>query len=328
MRSRLAILSCLALLGAIAACDRAAMEANNTMASGGDLSGPPGEGVYCPAVEQRVSKTDCEDLTRADSEVRPGAAAFNVPDPMRRGETFEVHLVIDRRSPREIRVIEAPLEDMTDLNLSATDLNASDLNASGSDLNALDDDPAVNASEADDPAPREKKAGAGREEQAPTPGQIVDPLKGSAERFYPKVGRHMRAELIGKGFDITAKSEASQQIPLGGNATWIWNVKALEGGSQSLTLVTVVEGLADGRRFVLARTPTVRTVTVEVSLRDRIWDTLTEAPAWIKAITAVVAAFGALLTAWYALPWWRRRRKDKGSAPADRTDEGDSGGDE
>ncbi|MGZ8334016.1 MAG: hypothetical protein ACXWUZ_12850, partial [Allosphingosinicella sp.] len=59
--------------------------------------------------------------------------------------------------------------------------------------------------------------------------------------------------------------------------------------------------------------------TVEVSLRDRIWDTLTAAPDWIKAVTAVVVALGGLLTAWYALPWFRRRRREKDQTP-DKTD--------
>jgi hypothetical protein len=286
------------------------MEANNAAASIEDKGGRPGEGVYCPAVEQRVSPSDCEDLTRADAEVRPGAAAFNVPDPMRRGETFEVHLVIDRRSPREIRVVEE--------SSSADEPEAS--NAGATDPGAQDAEPALNAGASGEEGPAHVNSTRGPEQQAPTPGQIVDPLAGSAERFHPKVGRHMRAELIGKGFEIEAKSEASQQIPLGGNATWIWSVKALQGGSQSLTLITVVEGVADGRRFVLARTPTVRTVNVEVSLRDRIWDTLTAAPAWIKAAAAVIGALGTLLTAWYALPWWRRRAKEKKSGAADEAD--------
>lgn len=317
MKPRLSILPWFAFLVATAGCDNAAMEASNTMAAGVGTGGPPGEGVYCPAVEQRVTPADCEDLTRADAEVRPGAAAFNVPDPMRRGETFEVHLVIDRRSPKEIRIIEEPIsDDPTALNGMGDDPEAKA--KAGAETG---EDPAANAGTPVEDAPPDSNMTGVAKDSAPTPGQVVDRLEGTAERFYPKVGRHMRAELVGQGFDVVAKSEASQQIPLGGNATWIWSVTARKGGPQQLTLITVVEGVAEGRRFVLARTPTVRTITVEVSLRDRIWDTLTAAPNWIKAVTAVIAALGSLLTAWYALPWFRRRgEKDEAPRKTDRPD--------
>ena len=68
----------------------------------------------------------------------------------------------------------------------------------------------------------------------------------------------------------------------------------------------------------------MRTVTVEVSLRDRIWDGLTAAPNWIKAVTAVIVAVGGFLTAWYGLPW-RRRRKAAGEQPP-REEPGESAG--
>jgi hypothetical protein len=303
MGKKLAVLSSLVLLSLVGGCggNRDATEnASNTAA---DEVGPPRASVFCPAVEQRVSRQDCEDLTRADAEVHPGAAAFNVPDPMRRGESFEVHLVIDRRSPKEIRIIEGPLpggpedtaENVSD-NLDASDTASS--NETGAQENTA--------------APVGKGS-------APTPGQIVEPLEGRAERFSPPVGRHMRAELVGEGFDIAPETAASQEIPLGGSADWIWKVTARKGGVQALTLVTIVEGVAGGRRFVLARTPRVRTVTVEVRLSDRIWDLLTGAPAWIKALTAVVAALTGLLTALYAVPRRRRRKAATQSVPPDET---------
>lgn len=313
MKARLTLLPWILLVALGSGCN---MESGRRKSSDfvRDFSADPSEGVYCPAVEQRVRPADCEDLTRADAEVRQGAAAFNVPDPMRRGETFDVHLVIDRRPARKIRIIDPPRPGGP----AASNVSA------GDDGNQADD-PAVKSAPPDSDGPNAGNSAADFEDDAPTPGQIVDPLEGKAERFYPKVGRHMRAELIGQGFEIVARSEASQQIPIGGNATWVWSVTALKGGPQPLTLVTIVEGVADGRRFVLARTPTVRTVTVEVSLGDRIWDTLNAAPAWIKAVTAVIAAVGGLLTAWYALPWWRRR-KARGHGP-DKTD-GPGGGEE
>jgi hypothetical protein len=254
-----------------------------------------GDGVYCPAVEARVTREDCEDLTRADAEVRPGAAAFNVPDPMRRGQTVQVHLVIDRRSAAIIRRIDPATQ--ADPH-PGNEMNGIDPDSNSVAGNRAIDDPGGNA--ASPPV----------DEQPPTPGQIVERLEGTPERFYPPVGRHMRAELVGQGFDIVARSEPSQEIPLGGQATWIWDVTAREGGARSLSLITVVEGVANGRRFVLARTPKVRTVTVEVSLSDRIWDLLTGLPGWIKLLTGVIVALGGLLGAWYALP--RRKRNEAG----------------
>jgi hypothetical protein len=320
MRKKLAILTSLALLSLVAGCNGQRDEAaNNASAETGP--GTQGAGVYCPAVEARVSPPDCEDLTRADAEVRPGAAAFNVPDPMRRGGTFEVHLVIDRRSPKEIRIIEGPSPG------GPEDTAGNDSDAVDSSNPAPPSRPRGRHAPASGPPPAEK-------ESAPTPGQIVDPLEGRAERFFPPVGRHMRAELVGEGFDIAPETAASQEIPLGGSADWIWKVTARKGGVQALTLVTIVEGVAGGRHFVLARTPRVRTVTVEVRLSDRIWDVLTGAPAWIKALTAVVVALTGLLTALYGIPWRRRRKAAAQASPPDEAgrtaeghDEGDGRGD-
>jgi hypothetical protein len=284
MRTKQVILSSLILLAVVAGCDRPDMMSSDpTEYSTGEAR----DAVYCPAVEARVSPEDCEDLTRADAEVRTGEAAFNVPDPMRRGEAVEVHLVVDRRSPKAIRVIETGM----------TVVRSGDLMQNGD-------------------------ATASGQDAGPTPVQVVEPLEGRVERFPLPVGRHMRAELIGEGFEIVAKTEAVQEIPLGAQASWIWTLTARKGGVQSLILVTVVEGLAGGRRFVLARTPKVRTVTVEVSMRDWIWELINETPAWIKAVTAVVVAIGGLLTALYAVPWRRRRRAGEAAADAATRDRG------
>jgi hypothetical protein len=305
MTKKLASLSSFVLLGLIAGCGGGMEGGTNASDMTENQTGAPRESVYCEAVEQRVSPQDCEDLTRADAEVRTGSAAWTAPEPMRRGETFEVHLIIDRRSPKEIRVIEGPLEDFPG---EVTG------NASG------DDPSADNTTSPGEEIPHNNSTAPDGEEPAPTPGQIIDPLEGRTERFSPPVGRHMRAELIGEGFDIAAETDASQQIPLGSRGNWIWKVTARKGGAQPLTLITVVEGVVEGRRFVLARTPRVRTVTVEVSLKDRIWDALIGAPPWIKAITAIVVAIGSLLTAIYAVPWRRRRKAAKAAEKPDGAD--------
>lgn len=312
MRNKFAALSSLVLLWLVAGCGGGMDQSNDASASMEGPVGPPREGVYCEAVEQRVSPRDCEDLTRADAEVRTGEAAYNVPDPMRRGKPVEVYLVIDRRSPREIRVIEAgaPPNPGEALGNSNADDPAAGNSASAGDQGSQDD-MAIQADEA----------------TAPTPSQVVEPLEGRTERFQLPAGRHMRAQLVGPGFDIVSKTDESQEIPLGGQATWIWSLTARKGGTQSLTLVTFVEGVADGRRFVLARTPKVRTVTVEVSVSDWLRDLLAEIPGWIKAITAVVVAIGGLLTAIYAVPWRRRRSAARDTAAAKPDPRDRSGGD-
>lgn len=284
-------LAALALLGG---CGGAAVNNNASIDWAPENGANPSNGVYCDAVEARVTREDCEDLTRADAEVRPGAAAFNVPDPMQRGQTVQVHLVIDRRSATIIRRIDAAAQ---------IDRNpGNEMNGVGPDSNSVAGNQAIDE-------PQGNGASPPVDEQPPTPGQVVERLEGTPEVFYPLVGRHMRAELVGQGFDIVARSEPSQEIPLGGQATWIWNVTAREGGTRSLSLITVVEGVANGRRFVLARTPKVRTVTVDVGWSDRIRDVLTGLPGWIQLLTAVLVALGGLFGAWYAL------LRKKGGAP-------------
>lgn len=283
-------------------------------------------GIYCEVVEQRVSAEDCEDLTREDRGVQPGAAAFNVPDTMSRGQTVTVHLVVDRRSPRLIGILEVRAD--AGLPTAGTDMNMDTNMTDGADTNVIGDNPNTNSTTANGDGGTGNAAGGeeagGEEDASPTPKQIVNELEGRPDSFNPLVGRHMRAELIGQGFDIVARSEPSQDIRLGGNATWIWDVTAREGGSRSLTVVTLVEGVANGRRFVLARTPKVRTVTVNVSWSDWAMDWLVAAPVWIKAVTAVIVALGGLLTAWYAVPWFRRRGGDQPSPEKEK--EEDSGG--
>jgi hypothetical protein len=249
-------------------------------------------GIYCDAVEARVTREDCEDLTRADAQVQTGAAAFNGPERMQRGQTVQVHLVIDRRSAVVIRRIDSEVQrEPRDGNQTSGPDHPGSNTAMG---NQSVDAPNSNAVSAQEDAP-------------PTPGQVVGPLEGTTERFYPPVGRHMRAELVGQGFEIVAKSAPSQEIPLDGQATWIWDVTAREGGTRSLSLITVVEGVATDGRHVLARRSTVRTVTVEVSLPDRVRDILTGIPGWLQLLTAVLVALGSLFAAWRAL--WRKRDK-------------------
>lgn len=295
---RLAVLGAAALMTALGSCGGQGSanyaDGNNSVGEApGETIVTPREAVYCEAVEQRVAAEDCEDLNAAAAQVKKGAAAFNVPDPMRRGESVSVQLVVDRRSPDLIAAIEgagataeAPDEP------PAPELPPEGGNA-GADVG--------NAAEIPDDRvqvqlPAKK---AGRDDA--TPKQIADKLPGTTDTFLPDVGRFMSAELAGQGFKIEPRSPRSQEIPQGGQATWVWEVTALQAGKRSLTLKTVVEGVVGGKRYPLADTPTVRTVTVEVSLPDRIMDGLRALPDLLKAITAALTALAALIAAWFGV---------------------------
>src|SRR5262245_36381994 len=55
---------------------------------------------------------------------------------------------------------------------------------------------------------------------AQTPADVVSQLPGETVEFKPLVGRFMRAELAGAGFDITAQSPAQQEIVTDSVTTW------------------------------------------------------------------------------------------------------------
>jgi hypothetical protein len=139
-------------------------------------------------------------------------------------------------------------------------------------------------------------------EDTPTPAETVEPLPGDTVEFQPLVGRFMRAELTGVGFEITAQSPASQEIALDGVTTWNWRVVARDGGERALTLTTVVEGCTgDGQCVPLRSTAQNYTVTVEVSLLGKVRDFLFGLPDWIKIISAILAALAGLIAAGFGL---------------------------
>lgn len=89
------------LLGA-AACQQSPMSGENTMAPAGDGMAVPGatasppspsETIFCPEIQRRVSRADCDDLTSTAALAEQGTAAFNVP-PMVRGEATTLQLAI------------------------------------------------------------------------------------------------------------------------------------------------------------------------------------------------------------------------------------------
>ena len=56
---------------------------------------PPGNAlVWCPEVDRRVTRDQCDDYTRLSQSVEAGEAAFNAPNPMQLHETVTLHLIV------------------------------------------------------------------------------------------------------------------------------------------------------------------------------------------------------------------------------------------
>ena len=309
--------------------------------------------TFCDIVDRSISKRDCDDLRSIEGQVKRGAAAFNVPSPMKRDKREFVTLVVDRRTPDVVAAIDEgqnASEAMTEnaMDLDAT-MNASEpveaaagdsANAVAADENAvapIETEAAPEPSAAPVPpretAARETAARDGRQPAsdrpratldtadgdpaAPTPRQHVDPLRGDTATLTPKVGRYMSADLSGDGFEIRRLTPRAQEIPPGNQARWQWEVTALESGKHTLTLVTVVEGKVGGVRYPLSRTFSVKTVDVGVSLSDRVGGTLDAVPTWIKRVTLVLVAVIGLLAAFFRL-----RIMLRGRASDEEIDEG------
>lgn len=232
---------------------------------------------FCAEVGRRVSAQDCADFAALAEDAQAGSAAFNAPDPMERGDVHTLQLAISYAlSEAQIRARE-----------EAARLEAE------RPADALRSDDAQPA-----PAPT-RSSGA----PAPlTPNETVDPLQGETVEFTPLVGRFMRAELVGNGFEITPLTAASQEVLPDSVTTWSWRVVATEGGRRSLTLRTVVEGCtAEGQCYPLRSTSQNYDVTVTVGLVGQVQDALTAAPNWLRLVAGVLTALAVLVGAWFGL---------------------------
>lgn len=211
------------------------------------------ETVFCPEIERRWSAQECEDFTNLARSAEAGAAAFNAPDPMERGETHTLQLAVSYAPP--------------------------------------------------EPRDREAAPSPAAETQPLTPSETVDPLPGETVAFTPLVGRFMRAELTGAGFDITPIGPASREVLPDSVTTWTWQVIARQRGTQALTLTTVVEGCpANGGACIPLRSTTQNyTVNVAVSPVGEVRDMLAGMPDWIKIGSAILFALAGLVAAVFSL---------------------------
>jgi hypothetical protein len=264
-----------ALMLALAACGKADQPAasapadsEQTPSAAADPQAP-----FCEEVGRRVSTGDCADLSALADQAERGAAAFNAPNPMRRGDVHTLQLAISY-APEQIAEAE-PHPD-------------------GSQVNATDSiSPGA-------PSPL-------------TPEDVVDPLQGDTVQYAPLVGRFMRVELLGNGFEVTPLTEASQEVLPDSVTTWSWRVEAREGGQRTLTLRTVVEGCTgNGQCFPLRSTSQNFDVTVQVGFMGQAQDFLGAVPTWLRLLAGVLGALAVLVAAWFGL----RNALRKGAAGA------------
>ncbi len=228
-------------------------------------------GTFCEEVGRRVTAEQCEDFTRLADRAAVGVAAFNAPDPMRRGDTHTLQLAIsDAPAPEDV---EAPATEPATSETPTTE--------TPTDVVATGEEPA--------PAP-------------PTPTDVVDPLQGNTVEYAPLVGRFMRAELTGEGFDITPLSPPSQEVLPDSVTTWSWRVVATSSGQRALTLTTIVEGCdAQGQCYPLRSTTHNHEVEVTVGVLGRAQDFLEAAPIWMRLVAGVLTALAVLIGAWFGL---------------------------
>lgn len=301
---------------------------------------------FCAEVGRRVSVEDCNDLSALADEAARGSAAFNAPDPMQRGDVHTLQLAISLAPPEQQAAAGEPEDELERLRRerdAAMAEQARRQSASSStrqqverlrveleqvQMQLVEEERAQREAGATEPTPRMIELRARRSDlenqirrldslsapaqpPPPSPEDVVDPLQGETQTFTPLVGRYMRAELLGNGFEITPLTDASQEVLADSVTTWSWRVVAREGGQRSLTLRTVVEGCtAQGQCYPLRSTSQNYDVTVEVGLLGQAQDFLTAAPTWLRLLAGVLTALAVLVGAWFGL----RNAFRKGSA--------------
>lgn len=262
-----------------------------------DATEGPAIEPFCEEIGRRVSQADCDALNQLADGAQAGVAAFNAPDPMKRGERHTLQLAIGHApTPEEIAERERLAREAAAERLAAREAEAQSAEAASVASQSGGDDTRAA------PPP-------------PTPSETVDPLEGETVEYQPLVGRFMRAELTGAGFNIAALSPASQEVLPDSVTTWTWDVIAQQGGQRALTLTTVVEGCtAEGQCYPLRSTSRNYAVNVTVGWLGRAEDFLTAAPNWLKLLAGVLAALAALIAAGFGVRNALRQGRSGGGA--------------
>lgn len=273
-------------------------EATDPAVEGFDEEAPGGAVVYpmCEEIGRRVPVEQCEDFTHLADRAQAGVAAFNAPDPMQRGEAHTLQLAIsDAPTPEEIAAREQWEREQAAAEEAARQAEQEAGTNYPAPPEATITEPVIDEPVAPPPTSPPPPL-------PPTPAETVDPLQGETIEYTPLVGRFMRAELTGEGFDITPLTEASQEVLPDSVTTWSWRVIATTSGRRALTLTTIVEGCDDqGQCYPLRSTSQNYEVEVTVGLVGKIQDLLTAAPNWLRLVAGVLTALAVLVGAWFGL---------------------------
>lgn len=308
---------CLVLVAALAGCNAdQASESSDTDAMAAAASADTGEPAseadgkpreMCDLIRQRATVEECEDVKALAEEVRAGAAALNVPNPVLKGIPFEVTLTVDRR-PLEVierldRADDSPSIESPDLPAPAgANVERGD-GTQGENQTTGQASDAELASAAIDGSNLPTDVAGAPAQDALTPAQIVKRMPGEDHEFAARVGRFMRASLVGQGFEISRISplDGEVEIPADGQGAWQWKVTAVESGEHVLTAQTQALARVGKRDIPLGTGLATENVRVEVRTIDKIWEFLVALPDWFKVISAVLVGAAAVATAWWGL---------------------------
>lgn len=290
----------LALMAALALCACNDRRENVAAAAPGETVPLPAENhVFCELVGQKLSREDCDNAGLVASKVKAGVGAFNVPLTMLRGRTVTIQLAVgEKRDPPPAQ-------------------NTSAVEAQPPVETPPAPPPEPAEGPADLPAPAPAPAPAPPPPPPETPAEAVGENEGAVIDYHPVIGRRMAAELTGVGFKVEPLSPRIQTVSPHGLTTWEWAVTPTAGGSQSLTMKTaVVIDTSDGKELSLATTTRSKTVSIRVNALQYVWDVILQAPTWLKAIGALLAALGGVFTAWRAMVGAARGKAGKDEDPA------------
>ncbi|RZJ30623.1 MAG: hypothetical protein EON85_04720 [Brevundimonas sp.] len=240
--------------------------------------------IYCDDVEQETTLRDCELAGLARAQSAKGLATLNYSRFMTVGEASSVRLVIDRQAAAQpVASSDAPAEQ--------------------------------------EPSPAGGVGSDGQNSQAPdreTPSQEPESEPEVTETYHPIIGRFTSVRLEGTDFEISPREAVTKEIPREGQAGWDWTLTPRREGTLTFLVVTNVQfRRTDGTYLALAQKAEPYTVKVGVGIFSRIRVALDAAPAWIKALTAILVALTGLVGAWFALRKVIRNRGAPPSSPDD-----------
>lgn len=288
----------------IGGCGGSPDRSENTVTNLEETTADQPGSVYCDVVSARTTSGECEDLGRQNAALYQGAAAIQARSPMTRGRTYQVVLLVDTRPARIVREIERQDAAGPQPTPTAPPVRARINRPSPSPT----PDPTPSPTPVATPAPAPAADASPSPEMdmmedVDTPGQILERLNGTTERFYPPIGRFMTAELVGdpETFEVTPRDKVVKQVPRNSQVRWMWKVRPLREGEHVLQVTTQVQGRVNGKMFVLADSGGERAITVEVTWPDWIKDQFAYFADWLTSLKGFLISLTAVVVAWFGL---------------------------